>query len=395
MADFQTVAAVVFLVLLTLFIFVKRKQMYTQKILFPLLYFSMYKTKVGLKLMDNISKKFRKPLAFMGYFGIFVCFLGMAMISFALIQNIYVLFTKPETLPGVGLVLPFKVKGVFFVPFFYWIISIFVIALVHEFSHGILARTHNLKIKSSGFAFLGILIPVIPAAFVEPDEKELKKRPHKQQLSVFAAGPFSNILLAFLIIIFSYLLIAPIVNSIIELDGVKITGFVENDKKYPAELAGIEAGEIVEEINGIPVKSLENFSSILQNKSPGNVIKLKTNSSVYKITLAENPESRNASYLGVYVQQNTEIKESIQQSYGKFLPLSIMWVVGLLNILVILNLGIGLFNLVPIGPLDGGRMLQLVLHRLFDKERGDKIWKYVGIFFLTLVFINIAFSFVR
>ena len=85
MADFQTIAAVVFLVLLTLFIFVKRKQMHTQKILFPLLYFSMYKTKIGLKFMDNFSKKFRKPLTFMGYFGIFACFLGMAIISFALI----------------------------------------------------------------------------------------------------------------------------------------------------------------------------------------------------------------------------------------------------------------------------------------------------------------------
>ena len=166
MIDVQTIAAIIFLIFLLIFILAKRKQMQTQKILSPFIYFLMYKTKLGLRFMDNFSKKFRKPLTFIGYIGIFACFLGMALISYALVQNIYALFTKPEATSGVGLVLPFKAKGVFFVPFFYWIISIFIIALVHEFSHGIIARTHNLKIKSSGFAFLGILIPIIPAAFV-------------------------------------------------------------------------------------------------------------------------------------------------------------------------------------------------------------------------------------
>ena len=393
--DFQTIAAIIFLILLSIFIFIKRRQMNTQKILFPLLYFSMYKTKIGLKFMDSFSKKFKKPLTYMGYFGVFICFLGMALISFALMQNIYLLFTKPEAMPGVGLVLPFKVKGVFFVSFFYWIISIFIIALVHEFSHGILARTHNLKIKSSGFAFLGVLVPIIPAAFVEPDEDELKKRPHNQQLSVFAAGPFSNILLAFLIIALSILLIAPMLNAIIDYNGVEITGFVEHTEKYPAELAGIKAGEIVQEINGVEVNRMETCSSVLQDNSPGTAIELKTDISSYSIELAENPENRNASYLGVYVEQSTKIKDDIKRTYGNFIPSSAIWIAGLLQILIVLNLGIGLFNLVPIGPLDGGRMLQLVLHRIFDREKGDKIWKYVGVFFLTLVFVNIAFSFVR
>jgi len=395
MIDVQTIAAIIFLIFLLIFILAKRKQMQTQKILSPFIYFLMYKTRLGLRFMDNFSKKFRKPLTFIGYIGIFACFLGMALISYALVQNIYALFTKPEATSGVGLVLPFKAKGVFFVPFFYWIISIFIIALVHEFSHGIIARTHNLKIKSSGFAFLGILIPIIPAAFVEPDEKELKKRPYRQQLSIFAAGPFSNIALAFLIILLSSLLIAPVANAIIEFNGVKVTGFVKHDKSYPAELAGIKPGEIVTEINGIKVGSLENFSSILQSRPPGSVVDIKTNSSAYSMTLAENPENKNSSYLGVYVEQSMQVKESIKEDYGRFLPLALVWVAGLLRILVILNLGIGLFNLVPIGPLDGGRMLQLVLHRLFDKEKGDRIWKYIGVFFLTLVFVNIAFSFIR
>ena len=70
-------------------------------------------------------------------------FLGMILITYALIQNVYNLLTKPEALPGAALVLPFEVKGAFYVPFFYWIISIFIIALVHEFSHGILAKKYG------------------------------------------------------------------------------------------------------------------------------------------------------------------------------------------------------------------------------------------------------------
>lgn len=395
MADFQTIAAIVFLILLTIFIIVKRKSMQTQKILFPLLYFSMYKTKIGLKFMDKFSNKFNKSLKYLGYAGVFFGFLGMVLICFALIQNIYILFTRPEALPGVGLVLPFKAKGVFFVPFFYWIISIFIIALVHEFSHGILARVHNIKIKSSGFAFLAVLVPIIPAAFVEPDEKELRKRPHKQQLSVFAAGPFSNILLAFILILFTTFLVAPALGSIIELNGVKITGFVEHEQKYPAELAGIKPGEVINSVNENPIKDTNDLAVQLQNKSPGDVVKIKTNRTVYDIELAKNPENENSSYLGIYLENNADIKDSVNDKFGKFLPLAFIWLVGLLRILILLNLGIGLFNLVPMGPLDGGRMLQLVLHKFFDKKKGDKIWKYIGIFFLGLVFVNIAFSFIK
>ena len=77
------------------------------------------------------------------------------------------------------------------------------------------------------------------------------------------------------------------------------------------------------------------------------------------------------------------------------MPNALIWVYGLFVILVVLNFGIGLFNLVPIGPLDGGRMLQLVLHRIFNKEKGNKVWYYVGMFFMILIFINIFMGFVK
>lgn len=382
-----------FILLMVIFLLIKRKNIKIQKIfLFPLLYFAMYRTKIGLRFMENFAKKFSKPLKHIGYFAIFIGFFGMLMITYALIKNAYNLLTKPTAIPGAALVLPFEVKGAFYVPFFYWIISIFIIALVHEFSHGILARKYDMRIKSSGFAFLGILLPIIPAAFVEPDEKELKKRPAKQQLSVFATGPFANISLAFIVVGIAALITPAIATTIIEQDGVLVTGVME---EYPAKEAGIEENELIKSIDNTKITSLVNFSNILKTKKPGDTITLETNKSTYNITLAENPENKSRSYLGVYVQQNTKIKPSFIKRYGKVTPQIVIWLIGLLYWLYVLNLGIGLFNLAPMGPLDGGRMLLVALQQFFKKEKAVKYWKNIGIFFFVLVLINIMFAFVR
>lgn len=450
--DFQTIIAIVFLVALTIFVYLKRKNIDTKQIIPYLLYFSMYKARWGLKLMDSAAKKFRKLVKYIGYLGILVGFLGMAAICFELVKSLIPLFTKPEVSTGVGLVLPIKAKGIFFVPFFYWIISIFVIAVVHEFSHGLVARAHSMKVKSSGFAFLGggfrgtgliiiffsflskifsnnlpfsisgffdywsadfwlvigivlvlisyikfissiAYIPIIPAAFVEPDEKELKKRPFKEQLSVFAAGPLANIVTAFLALAILSFVIAPIVSASFEPDGVKVSEFEKGNMTYPAENAGIIIGEIIKQADATPTPYRENLSEFLHSKKPGDMITLKTDKSSYEIKLAQNPKNQSSAYMGAYLEQSAKVKDGIKSSYGEFLPNAVVWLAGLFLFLFILNLGIGMFNLVPIGPLDGGRMLQLPLQRYFGEEKGNKILGYISLFFLLIIFMNLTSGF--
>jgi len=450
--DLQTIAAIFFLAILTIFVFLKRKNLEIKQIIPRFLYLSMYRTSIGLKSMDFIAGKWRKFMLYVGYAGILVGFIGMLFISYTMLNNVYLLYTQPEAAPGVGLVLPFKAKGVFFVPFFYWIISIFVIAAVHEFSHGLISKANNIKVKSSGFAFfgtgfrlsgLGIVIislyvkishsqfynfnlldysspdfwiiigvilvilsfikgiskigyiPIIPAAFVEPDEKELRKRPHKEQLSVFAAGPFSNILAAFVFILISSFVLAPIVNGLIEPNGVKITDYVKDKEKFPAEIAGIRIGEVIQKVDGIPTPYVKNLSMVLRSKKPNDVVAIITDKYSYEIKLAKNPENESLAYLGAYLEQSTSINADVKVKYGEMLPNTIIWTYGLFIILFILNLGIGLFNLVPIGPLDGGRMLQLVLDKFFGKEKGNKAWYVISMFFMILILVNLIVGFIK
>jgi len=390
--DFQLISAFVFFVLMGIFLVIKRKNIHIQKIFFPLLYFSMYRTSFGLKAMDSFAKRFRKLLHFLSYVSIGIGFLGMIVIVVSLVHNLWKIITVPEAAAGVALVLPFKVKGGFYVPFFYWIISIFIIALVHEFSHGIYARYHGMKIKSSGFAFLHILIPVLPAAFVEPDEKQLRKASRKKQLDVFSAGPFSNILLAFVVLGIFLLLIGPVSSSIADKTGVGITGFIEEgDGYYPAEKAGMQAGEVITRVDDWEILSIEDFIDKMNGSKPGDTINIVTEENSYEIELAPHPENESRAMLGVLVNQDIGINESFFG--GKYIGLFILWFMGLLYWLWVLNLGIGLFNLAPLGPIDGGRMLLVTLEKYMPKKRAYTIWKNVSFVFLLLIVVNILAAF--
>jgi membrane-associated protease RseP (regulator of RpoE activity) len=386
----ELVALIVFILIITIFLVIKRKNIELQKILFPVFYFILYKTKIGIATMEKIALKYKRAIGFLSYVGIVVGFVGMAAISFLLCWNLYKAVINPSAIPAVGLVLPVKVKGTFYVPFFYWIISILVIATVHEFSHGIVARKIGLKIKSSGFAFLAILLPIIPAAFVEPDEKKIKTKPFKQQLAMFAAGPFSNILMGAVILGIFLLAAPPIVERVYDFQGVQILD-VTNDS--PAFNAGISANETITGVDGKNVTYTEDFISFMSNKSSGDRVMLTTDKNNYDIALSKNPKN-NQSYLGVSVMQKAEFNKNLVEKTGTFVPRAAIWIIGLLYWLYLLNLGIGIFNLVPVGPIDGGRMLQLVFRKVL-KKKGDKYFKAISMIMLLVIVANLLIGFAK
>ena len=89
-------------------------------------------------------------------------------------------------LPGVNLPL---VEG---------LIAMAILLVVHEMSHGFLARVHKIKLENAGIVFYGIL-PF--GAFVEPDEKQLDKVPQEQSNQVLVAGSAANMITAMIVLV--------------------------------------------------------------------------------------------------------------------------------------------------------------------------------------------------
>ena len=349
----------------------------------------LYRTKFGLKWMDKCAEKFKEWIILFGYIGMGAGFVGLAIISYVLINNLYSLITQPETVSGVSLVLPgVNVPGLGVLPFWYWIVAIFAIAVIHEFSHGIVARAHRIPVKNTGLVFFG---PIL-GAFVEPDEKKLRKQQDIVQYSVLAAGSFSNIVLAIVALLLLNFAFMPLQETMVTPSGFSFGDYVNNN--LPAAEAGIKPGTIVTGINNQKVSNFQEFSDELAFYHPGESIIINTAEKDYTITLAANPEHSKKPFLGVLdIQNKFDVKEKYESGMGKVLYVVLHWLNGFLRWLFLLSMGIGLFNLLPLPIVDGGRMAQVFLHKLKGPEKGERLYHKVSLFFLLVLLLNLVYPF--
>lgn len=347
--------------------------------------FALYKTKWGIKLMDKIAKKFPRALSFLGILSIIFGFIGMittlAFIFYATYQILFV--PKAEAalaplLPGISVSDKLPILS-----FWHWIIAILIVATVHEFSHGIYARLKNVKIKSSGFAFLG---PIL-AAFVEPNEEQLKKKSTLDQLLVFSAGPFSNIILGIIVILVMVFIFVPMANSITYVNGLVISDINES---LPINNSGLGSGYILQEINEIKINNTRVLSDTLSKKSPGDVVIVKANGSYYNVTLGNDYENKSKAVLGIsFSKYDIELKD-------QFKPFSWLykifgWFGMLLFWIFNISIGVGLFNLLPLGPVDGGRMFYATaLKYMKNKKKALRLLNFISLIILIMIIINLS-----
>ncbi len=348
--------------------------------------FAMYRTRLGLKLMNRISQFFPRVLKVIGVVGVVTGFVGMVLIFYLLVKGTFALIFVPNAMPAVAPVLPgVKIPGLPVLSFLHWIIAIFLVAVVHEFSHGVFARLYNIKIKSSGFAFLG---PIL-AAFVEPDEKQMAKKSKTAQLSVLAAGPFSNILLGLVFLLIFSFLTGPLNAHIFETTGVIVGKTIEG---YPASTLDVKVPFTITSINGQKTADLLQFINATAKLQPQQQVELGTDKGTFTLMTAENPENKSKAYLGITnFDLDKKVRDSVLAKYGKILPELFAWFHMLVFWMVAVNFGIGLFNLLPLGPVDGGRMFLVALQTMFkDEKKIKKIFVSVTFFCLLLIFINLV-----
>ena len=332
----------------------------------------------------NVIDKFAKHKKFfktLGYIGMIIGFLGMIAMFILIATSFIKLFTMPEAPSVVSPVIPgVKIPGSqIFVPFWYGIIALFIVIVVHEFGHGVTARTHGLKIKNTGF----ILFLILPGAFVEADEKKLKKTKSKIQHSVYAAGPWFNVLLAALALIILIFAISPAYNSLANNQGITFTEVADNS---PAKQVNLPVNQVYNKIDNTNVNSFDDLGIVLAEKSSGDQIMFYTkDNESYSLILAQHPEDNSSPYIGILNIRNVRG----EQTFGKEILFKITDIfANLLFWIYVLSLGIGAANLLPVGPLDGGRMLFTFLKSKFKEKKAKFISAKITL--LTVLFLLAA-----
>ena len=288
--------------------------------------------------------------------GVVITIPAMILISWFLLNSTWQVLSG-QIEGAVKLVLPWsgfeEQPGVFFVPWYFWFIGIAAVIAPHELFHGIACRLAKIRIRSLGL----MLLLFLPGAFVDPDKRQLDRAPRLAKLRVFAAGSFANFITAALCTVLGILLLVALFNQA----GIMPSGLIAGS---PAAAANISGAILA--IGGMPISSQEDIVTALQRVPIGSTIAVQTTEGNYTITTVQHPE-RDQSYLGIAgpYNPNYELKAGIASSgFGD----AARFFVDLLAWLSMISLGIGLFNLLPIKPLDGGLIFEEIAGKYLKKN---------------------------
>lgn len=320
----------------------------------PLL-FIMARTRRFLHIIDTLSEKAKSFWKGYSWLGVVVSVGGIPISLGYLALNAYKVIYSPSEATAVVPVIP----GVTFKITWGLIIAIAVIFFVHEFSHGIVARREGINLKSMGV----LLFIIVPGAFVEPDEDEMKKAPGLSRIKIYSAGSLGNFLTAGLFLI-PLLLIPQVPDGILVYDTIP---------GMPAEKV-LASGSIIYQVDGVDVKTYEEFSHLLSTYHPGDTITLGTNRGTFQITLTQNPSDPNQGFMGIKPVQHVK----------HFAILEIFsWI-------SMLNLSVALFNLFPISHvLDGGKITDEILNHFFSVNTSRKLATAFGGVAVVILLINL------
>lgn len=365
---YDLILLVIFIILVSFFLYRNKTGLKREGWLY------LYRTKWGMNLIDKIGKKYQKTLKVLSYISITIGYALMGCMLYLFGKLVYIYIAYPSVVreikvpPIMPLIpyLPQAFKLDYLPPFYftYWILIIAIIAITHEFAHGIFMRRFGIKIKSTGFGFFPFFLPIFLAAFVEQDEKSMKKSKTFSQMAVLSAGTFANILTAILFFVvlafffttsyapsgvvfdnYGYNIVG--LSTITAVNGINLTSptfeKLENlmneeglnnissqGKNYvigkedfitqestskngvalyydsPAVNSGLNGK--INSINGIDVNSVDELGNEISKYSPGEKVIVEAENSdgkiqKYYLTLDESPENLSKSWLGISFSQ--------------------------------------------------------------------------------------------
>jgi len=381
---FSLIAVAVIYGLIAIFLYKNRANVQIQWMLFiPVI---LYRSKRTIEQVRKLGRAYSKFWQIYGTIAIPVAFGGMIIIFGFLAYQVYKIIQNPSLGASVQFILPGATASssglVQFIPVGYFLGALAIILVVHELMHGVVAEAFNLKLKSVGFGLLAI----IPLAFVEPDEKQFNNAPLRAREAVLASGAFTNFVVAAIVIGLTTFAVAPAIAHNFDFNGLSIEHISEG---LPADLAGLEKGDVITKVSGQTFSSVDGFVKLMRDKTPGQTVILTTNNGDKTVTLGEDPKDTSKPYLGIKFKGDVSIKPSVEAVFGQT-PWILYNIAEFFFWLFILNVGIGLFNLLPIGPLDGGKMANfLVTDILKNKKIAQKVFMLISYMSLALLVFNI------
>lgn len=320
----------IFMIALVIFFYKKRKNFSIDGPMY------LYRTSFGLKIIDWFGKKHANWLRPLQYVVIVSGYGLMITMVYMLIKVSYYYLTVEGLaaaikVPVVFPLIPYlpEIFNIDFLPplyFTYWIIILAVVAIPHEFAHGIFAKLNKVRIKSTGFGFLRIFKWPTPflAAFVEQDDKQMNKASKFGQLAILAAGTFANVLFTIFFALVFWLFFT--------------TAYAPGGVVYQDYANGMVNTSYISEINGVNLSQVD-FTELSSIESK--LVSFKTNDGE---KFYASPQGLSATFEGEYqfihaYFDSPAINANLSKTIVEFNGVEVKSRVGLLNLIRILSEG--------------------------------------------------------
>ena len=187
------------------------------------------------------------------------------------------------------------------IPLFAGIISIAILLIIHEFSHGILAKRAKVKLKEIGLLVFGF-IPI--GGYVEPDESMIEKLDRIKQTKIFSAGVAANFIatIVFFLLMLAFMAYMFPAAQINYHYNVVVTGTTPN---YPAN-GVLKSGMQILTWNNVSFANMHNQTSVSAalnaaraEDKPNATVSLLTNAGSYKLKAIPSPSNSSIGLIGV------------------------------------------------------------------------------------------------
>ena len=306
-----------------------------------------------------------------------------------------------------------------------------LVVMLHEFGHFSIAKLSGIKVnefsigmgpkiyqKQKGETFYSLRALPVGGYVAMEGEEENSHDPRAfnnvsivKRMAVVLAGAFMNFVLAFIAF--------TLIFSIVGYGSSEIEKVISNS---PADKAGIQSGDLIIKINENKVKDIYDINSIIsknqkeemdfQINREGNILNLKikpeysVENQMYLIGITSKLDHSILKSISLGANRTLEMSRLILKSIkmmfsGSFKmeylsgPVGVVQLIGsesskgflnFLQILGLISVNLGVFNLLPIPALDGGKFLFLLIEALRGKPIDEKIEQGLSLIGISLLF---------